>query len=278
MGVFKPTEIQLLAIPHVLQGQNTIIHSSTGTGKTFAYVLPIITRIAEVIDEKKLSYNYLQVEKRSIKILILAPSRELVAQIYETFLSFLPHILPENRLPTNFVQQIVGGKSHSMQYQRFYQRPPYVLIATPKTLLALHQKSKIDFSHVETIVLDEVDSMIPPISTYSPVNRLKNYERHPKPAEMIMEEVMKATETEKRQAILVSATINTWMRMHARNKWMNAKKGVVYSRARYDVPKSIDHYACLVDSSDKVKIKVVANIFDTFFQQKYLKPLKRFCL
>ena len=37
-----------------------------------------------------------------------------------------------------------------------------------------------------------------------------------------MEEVMKATETEKRQAILVSATINTWMRMHARNKWMNA--------------------------------------------------------
>ena len=47
----------------------------------------------EVIDEKKLSYNYLQVEKRSIKILILAPSRELVAQIYETFLSFLPHIL-----------------------------------------------------------------------------------------------------------------------------------------------------------------------------------------
>ena len=56
------------------------------------------------------------------------------------------------------------------------------------------------------------------------------------------------------------------------------KKGVVYSRARYDVPKSIDHYACLVDSSDKVKIKVVANIFDTFFQQKYLKPLKRFCL
>ena len=139
-GYQSPTPIQRSAIPHVLTGRDLLGSAQTGTGKTAAFALPILQRLS--IDAKR----------GVIRALVLAPTRELAAQICDSFEKYAG----DTRLRS---MVIYGGVGKDNQI-RSLQRGVEILVATPGRLLDLLQDGYIDLSGVETFVLDEADRML----------------------------------------------------------------------------------------------------------------------
>lgn len=142
-GFQNPTPIQVKAIPSVLQGRDIFGCAQTGTGKTAAFALPILQLL---VTEKDRS------QRRAIRALILAPTRELVAQISEEFMAYQKDL--DIRLVT-----IYGGVSQRVQTQAL-QRGVDIVVATPGRLLDLMNQGFIHFGRVEYLVLDESDRML----------------------------------------------------------------------------------------------------------------------
>lgn len=141
-GYTEPTPIQQQAIPIVLQGKDIFGCAQTGTGKTAAFALPIL----QLLDAKQAA------NKKGIKALILAPTRELALQINENFKEYgtnlgLSHIT------------IFGGVSQFHQVIAL-KKGVDILIATPGRLLDLIQQGYIKLNTVEHFVLDEADRML----------------------------------------------------------------------------------------------------------------------
>ena len=136
------TPIQAQAIPPLLDGYDVLGCAQTGTGKTAAFLLPILDTIAREPAKGK----------RRIRALILAPTRELAAQIGDNFRSY-------GRFLKIYYQVIFGGVSQRSQVSAL-QRGVDVLIATPGRLLDLHNQGFINFDDVEFFVLDEADQML----------------------------------------------------------------------------------------------------------------------
>ncbi len=141
-GYKTMTPIQAQAIPPLLDGYDVLGCAQTGTGKTAAFLLPILDTIAREPARGR----------RTIRALILAPTRELAAQIGDNFRSY-------SRYLKVFYQVIFGGVSQRPQVSAL-QRGVDVLIATPGRLLDLHNQGFIDFDDVEFFVLDEADQML----------------------------------------------------------------------------------------------------------------------
>lgn len=142
-GYTAPTPIQEQAIPHVLQGKDLIGIAQTGTGKTAAFVLPLL---------QLMSQSPRRVIPKSPRTLVLAPTRELAAQIDESFAvygSFMRfrHVV------------IFGGVSQGAQVREI-SKGVDVLVATPGRLLDLMNQGHINLNHLEFLVLDEVDRML----------------------------------------------------------------------------------------------------------------------
>ncbi|HZP19182.1 MAG TPA: DEAD/DEAH box helicase [Bauldia sp.] len=140
-GYVIPTPIQAQAIPHVLQGRDVLGIAQTGTGKTASFVLPMLT-----ILEKG------RARARMPRTLILEPTRELAAQVEESF----------NRYGVNHrlsVALLIGGVSFEDQ-QRKVDRGVDVLIATPGRLLDHFGRGTILLNGVEILVIDEADRML----------------------------------------------------------------------------------------------------------------------
>jgi len=139
VGFTEPTPIQQLAIPAILSGSDLIGCAATGTGKTAAFLLPILQRLSA---------------KRSdgLRALILAPTRELAAQIAESL-----QTLDAKKKATSVT--IVGGASMNKQ-RAALRRGAVIAIATPGRLLDHLENGTIDLSRVETLVLDEADRML----------------------------------------------------------------------------------------------------------------------
>ncbi|HYI00377.1 DEAD/DEAH box helicase [Hyalangium sp.] len=132
-----PTPIQARAIPPALAGKDVIGCAATGTGKTAAYVLPLVERFAG---------------RKGQLGLILAPTRELVLQIAEPVRFFA-----EPRGLTHAV--VIGGEDMSAQVEALKQRPSFVL-ATPGRLVDLLEAGAATFPRLESLVLDEADRML----------------------------------------------------------------------------------------------------------------------
>ncbi len=140
LGFDTPTEIQELAIPILLEGDNDFIGlAQTGTGKTLAFGLPILERIDT-------DYPHTQA-------LILAPTRELGQQIAEQI-----NIFSKNSKGINTLA-VYGGANISNQLKAL-KKPQHILIATPGRLLDLLRRKAVDLSHLEYLVLDEADEML----------------------------------------------------------------------------------------------------------------------
>jgi ATP-dependent RNA helicase RhlE len=140
LGYTEPTPIQTKAIPIVLRGFDLIGSAETGTGKTAAFLLPIIQRLNET---KSL---------RGIRVLIVAPTRELTLQIETAYRQFALKSSPRG-------VAIIGGAS--MQRQReALRRGAGVVIATPGRLLDHLDRGSLDLSRIEVLVLDEADRML----------------------------------------------------------------------------------------------------------------------
>ena len=140
-GYVEPTPIQARAIPHVLAGRDLLGLAQTGTGKTAAFALPILQRLAAN-----------RPPARKIRCLILTPTRELASQIGESFSTY-----GKNLTLTNFV--IFGGVGMEPQ-KHALRRGMDVLVATPGRLLDLAGQRLLDLSGLEIFVLDEADRML----------------------------------------------------------------------------------------------------------------------
>jgi ATP-dependent RNA helicase RhlE len=143
-GYTTPTEIQRKAIPLVLQGKDIIGCAPTGTGKTAAFVLPILHRL----QEQQPAHNRRHPEPRA---LILTPTRELAQQIEDAIRVYGKHT------PFKPVS-IYGGVNINGQFTRL-RRGVDIIVATPGRLLDHMERGSIDLSTIEILVLDEADRM-----------------------------------------------------------------------------------------------------------------------
>lgn len=140
-GYTVPTPIQAGAIPHALQGKDVLGIAQTGTGKTAAFVLPMITRL-----EKG------RARARMPRTLILEPTRELAAQVEENFVRYGKN----HKLN---IALLIGGVSFDEQEKKL-ERGADVLIATPGRLLDHRERGKLLLTGVDILVIDEADRML----------------------------------------------------------------------------------------------------------------------
>jgi ATP-dependent RNA helicase RhlE len=143
-GYTVPTPIQQQAIPYVLEGRDLLGLAQTGTGKTAAFALPILQRLA-------LSGRHPHGD-RSIAVLVLTPTRELAAQIGEGFGSYGAHLGYKHAV-------IFGGVGQGAQ-ERAVRGGLDILVATPGRLLDLIQQRIVHLNKIEIFVLDEADRML----------------------------------------------------------------------------------------------------------------------
>ena len=139
-GYVEPTPIQAKAIPIILSGRDVVGVAQTGTGKTAAFVLPILERLSG------------SPQTRTMRVLVIAPTRELVAQIEENVRAYGRHL----RLQ---YATIFGGVGEGPQIQAL-KRGVDLVVATPGRLIDLMQQRHVDFSALQVLVLDEADRML----------------------------------------------------------------------------------------------------------------------
>ncbi|MDR3495952.1 MAG: DEAD/DEAH box helicase [Ancalomicrobiaceae bacterium] len=142
-GYERPTPIQAEAIPHALAGHDLVGAAQTGTGKTAAFALPLIQKLIE---------RPVAPRARTIRALILAPTRELASQIEDAIRAYARHVKVTSA--TAF-----GGVSIGAQ-RRAILNGLDILVATPGRLLDLVGSRDLDLSRVEFLVLDEADRML----------------------------------------------------------------------------------------------------------------------
>ena len=143
-GYSEPTPIQAAGIPAVLGGGDVIGIAQTGTGKTAAFTLPILTKLADRPPHPD--------QRRRTRVLVLAPTRELVAQIEENVLAYARH------LPLK-IAKVYGGVGEKPQKDALRSGCD-IVIACPGRLLDLMNQRCADFSQLEHLVLDEADRML----------------------------------------------------------------------------------------------------------------------
>lgn len=140
-GYETPTPIQAQAIPPALEGRDVLGIAQTGTGKTGAFTLPLITRLTRG-----------RARARMPRSLVLAPTRELAAQVAENFDTYAKHTRLTKAL-------LIGGVAFGEQ-DRLIDRGVDVLIATPGRLLDHFERGKLLLTGVEVMVVDEADRML----------------------------------------------------------------------------------------------------------------------
>ena len=136
-GYVKPTAVQDQAIPHILAGRDVVGVANTGTGKTAAFLVPLLNKISG--DRKE-------------KILIITPTRELASQIRDEAAAF------SNGMGVSCIL-CIGGASMGYQIEGL-RRNPDMVVGTPGRLKDLEQRRRINFGSYRNIVLDEVDRML----------------------------------------------------------------------------------------------------------------------
>ena len=139
LGYESPSPIQAATIPILLANRDVLGQAQTGTGKTAAFALPILSRI--------------DIKQTTPQALVLAPTRELAIQVAEAFQRYASHI------PGFHVLPIYGGQSYGVQLSAL-RRGVHVVVGTPGRVIDHLEKNSLDLSRVKTLVLDEADEML----------------------------------------------------------------------------------------------------------------------
>lgn len=137
-GIKVATPVQEKAIPAIFKGRDVIAKSQTGTGKTLAYLLPLVQRI--------------QMERDEVQALILTPTRELSKQVFDVLKS-LASVRGVD------AADVIGGRTIENQIQKL-KRNPHVIIGTPGRLLDHIRRRTLNLSAVKMVILDEADQML----------------------------------------------------------------------------------------------------------------------
>ncbi|MFC4930237.1 DEAD/DEAH box helicase [Massilia sp. GCM10023247] len=139
VGYETPSPIQAATIPLLMEGRDVLGQAQTGTGKTAAFALPVLSRI--------------DTKQSAPQALVLAPTRELAIQVAEAFQSYAAHMKNFAVLP------IYGGQSYGPQLQAL-RRGVQVIVGTPGRVIDHIEKGSLDLSQLKTLVLDEADEML----------------------------------------------------------------------------------------------------------------------
>ncbi len=145
-GYTQPTPIQEQAIPPILLGQDVMAGAQTGTGKTAAFTLPLLQRLLPQAN------NSVSPARHPVRALVLAPTRELAAQVWESVRTYGQHTMLRSTC-------VYGGVSIDPQMKEL-RAGVEVLVATPGRLLDLVQQRSANLSQVQILVLDEADRML----------------------------------------------------------------------------------------------------------------------
>ncbi len=249
MGFNKPTPIQEQAIPVIQQGKDLIATAQTGTGKTAAFVLPILNKIT-------------QTGASNLSALILAPTRELAIQIDQQIQGFA-YFLGISSIP------IYGGGDGIVweQQRRALEEGAEIVVATPGRLIALLAGGKVNFNSIQHLILDEADRMMD-MGFSEDILKIVNY--LPK----------------ERQTVLFSATMPPKIRRFSQQLLRNPEeiniavgktaKGVsqftymVYDKQKEALVKHIlsqkDYEAVIIFCSTKDKVKSLYKILKKDFE------------
>lgn len=212
-GYTTPTPIQELSIPHLLDGRDMIGIAQTGTGKTAAFILPIL---------QNMSASHKTVKPRSPRVLVLAPTRELAAQIGDSFATYGKY--------TRYKHTVVFGGVGQTPQVRALSKGVDCLVATPGRLLDLIQQGHIRLSSVEYFVLDEADRMLD-MGFLNDVNKI---------VDML---------PKKRQSLFFSATMSPEISALARKMLSNPAQVEVTPQAT--TVERIEQFIFFVDSDNK---------------------------
>jgi superfamily II DNA/RNA helicase len=210
MGITVPTDIQAKAIPEALLNKDIIAQSETGSGKTLAYLLPIFQKI--------------DIEKREMQALVLAPTHELAMQIFRTI-----ETLANNSEYKATTAVIIGSANIDRQIERLREKP-HIIVGSAGRVLELIKKKKISAHTIKTIVIDEGDRLLD-------INNIED-----------VKAVIKTTLKE-RQLLVYSATIS--------NKTIEIAKGIMKEpeilkvESKEIVNSDIEHLYFQCDQRDK---------------------------
>lgn len=139
LGFTEPTPIQSMVIPHLMEGRDVIGQAQTGTGKTAAFALPLLSR--------------LDPDRREVQVLVLTPTRELAIQVAEAFGQFAKLLDGVRTLP------IYGGAEIRGQLTAL-KRGPQIVVGTPGRVMDHLRRKTLILSNLSTLVLDEADEML----------------------------------------------------------------------------------------------------------------------
>jgi ATP-dependent RNA helicase DeaD len=139
VGYKTPTPIQISTIPHIIRGNDLIGQARTGTGKTAAFALPLLSRI--------------DLDNRRPQVLVLTPTRELAIQVAASFETYGKNLKGLSVLP------VYGGQSYGVQLNRI-KRGVHVVVGTPGRLMDHMRRKTITFADLFCLVLDEADEML----------------------------------------------------------------------------------------------------------------------
>jgi len=139
IGYESPSPIQAMSIPHLLNNNDLVGQAQTGTGKTAAFALPLLSKIDLSI--------------RQPQVMVLTPTRELAIQVAEAFQAYARHLKGFHVLP------IYGGQSMSIQL-RHLKRGAHVVIGTPGRIMDHLRRKSLSLQSIKSLVLDEADEML----------------------------------------------------------------------------------------------------------------------
>lgn len=236
LGFYEPTEVQRKLIPIISNGESAIGQSQTGTGKTHAYLLPILNKINP--------------QENEVQAVITAPTRELATQIYREVLKITEHIgKGEGKIVARL---FIGGTDKQKDIEKL-KRQPHLVVGTPKRIFDLVDEQALFVHTSSVLVVDEADLMID-LGFIEDVDRIAS--RMPKQLQML---VFSATIPEKLKPFLKKYMENPKY-VHIKPKQVTAEKIEHYlipSRHRdrlklvYEILSSINPYMAIVFTNTK---------------------------
>ena len=206
-----PTGIQETAIPFALENKDIIAEAHTGTGKTLAFLIPIFEKI--------------NVEKREMQAIILAPTHELVVQIESQI-----KLLSTNSGINVTSLSIMGESNIEKQIKKLKEVKPHIIVGSPGRILDLIKKKKITAHTIKTIVLDEADNLL---SKNKPV---------------IIKDIIKSTMKD-RQLMFFSASINKETLNLAKTLVKDVE--IIKIENKSEINPKIEHICILVSLRDR---------------------------
>ena len=210
-NITTPTGIQETSIPFALENKDIIAEAHTGTGKTLAFLIPIFEKI--------------NLEKREMQAIILAPTHELVVQIESQI-----KLLATNSHMNIKSLSIMGESNIEKQIKKLKEVKPHIIVGSPGRILDLIKKKKITAHTIKTIVLDEADNLL---SKNKPV---------------IIKDIIKSTMKD-RQLMFFSASINKETLNLAKTLVKNVE--IIKIENKSEINPKIEHICILVSLRDR---------------------------